>query len=143
MQNLSRHQDRHFSACLSRVADHDEDARYRRKEAPMRGEPKSRSRRQARRSICALAFVALAPACSGSSPAAGTRPETGGNGGRVGNGNGGTTGGATGSGGSSTGTGGTLADAGSADALPPFDGGVCVDNASQQADPNMTAAYGT
>ena len=109
----------------------------------MRGEPKSRSRWQTRRSICALAFVALAPACGGSSPAAGSRPETGGNGGQVGNGNGGTSGGATGSGGSSTGTGGTLADAGSADVLPPFDGGACVDNASQQADPNMTAASGT
>jgi hypothetical protein len=115
----------------------------------MRGEPKSRSRRSSRRSICALAFVALAPACGGSTPAAGVRSETGGQGaqggqsGNNGNGNGGTssgaTGGATGSGGSSLGTGGALTDAG----LGPFDGGVCTDNTSQQTDPNMTAASGT
>jgi hypothetical protein len=113
----------------------------------MRGEPKSRSLRSSRRSICALAFVALAPACGSSSPAAGVRPETGGQGARGGqsgndgngNGNGGTSGGATGSGGSGLGTGGALTDAG----LGPFDGGACTDNASQQTDPNMTAASGT
>jgi hypothetical protein len=111
----------------------------------MCGEPKSRSSRwwQLRRSICTLALVALAPACSSNSPAAGVRPGTGGQGGQIGNGNGGasgvTTGGATGSGGSSLGTGGALADAG----LGPFDGGACSDNASQQTDPNMTAASGS
>jgi len=119
----------------------------------MRGEPKSRSSRwwQSRRLICALAFAALAPACSSNSPAAGVRPETGGQGaqggqsGHGGNGNGGnggnsgTSGGATGSGGSGPGTGGALTDAG----LSPFDGGACTDNASQQTDPNMAAASGT
>src|SRR4051794_27750480 len=106
----------------------------------MRGEPKSRSRRSSRRSICALAFVALVPACGGSTPAAGARPETGGQGGS-GNGgtSGGATGGATGSGGSGLGTGGALTDAG----LGPFDGGACTDNASQPTDPNMTPASGT
>jgi hypothetical protein len=110
----------------------------------MRGEPKSRSSRwwQSRRSICALAFIALAPACSNSTPTVGVRPETGGQGaqgGQVGNSNGGAPGGATGSGGSGLGTGGALTDAG----LGPFDGGACTDNASQQTDPNMTAASGT
>ena len=105
----------------------------------MRGEPKSSRWWQLRRSICTLAFVALAPACSNSSPAAGVRPGTGGKGGQVGSGNGGTSGGATGSGGSGLGTGGALTDAG----LGPFDGGTCTDNASQQTDPNMTAASGT
>jgi hypothetical protein len=118
----------------------------------MRGEPKSRSRQssqssrwwESRRSICALAFVALAPACSTSTPAAGVRPETGGQGGQGGqggsaNGNGGTSGGATGSGGSGLGTGGAFTDAG----LGPFDGGACTDDASQQTDPNMTPASGT
>ncbi len=115
----------------------------------MRGEPKSRSSRwwQSRRSICALALVALAPACSNSTPAAGVRPGTGGQGvqgghsGNDGNGgtSGGTSGGASGSGGSGLGTGGALTDAG----LGPFDGGACTDNASQQTDPNMTAASGT
>jgi hypothetical protein len=112
----------------------------------MRREPKSRSR-QLGRSICALAFVALAPACGSSSPTAGVRPATGGQGGQGGSGNGGTSGGATGgtsggvtgSGGSGLGTGGALTDAG----LGPFDGGACTDNASQQTDPNMTAASGT
>jgi hypothetical protein len=111
----------------------------------MRREPKSRSR-QLSRSICTLAFAALAPACNSSTPAAGVRPETGGQGaqgGQSGNGNGGTSGGAaggaTGSGGSGLGTGGALTDAG----LGPFDGGACTDNASQQTDPNMTAASGT
>jgi hypothetical protein len=117
----------------------------------MRGEPRSRSRRsshssrrwESRRSICALAFVALAPACTSSTPAVGVRPETGGQGGQVGNRNGGTSGGTTsggtGSGGSGLGAGGALADAG----LGPFDGGACTDNASQQTDPHMTAASGT
>jgi len=104
----------------------------------MRGRPKSRSRLESRRSLCALALVVLAPACGGSTPAAGFRPGTGGQGG-----NAGLSGGATGGGGSSPGAGGTLADAGSADALAPFDGGMCIDNASQQTDPNMTAAGGT
>ncbi len=113
----------------------------------MRGEPKSRSRQSSRRSLCALAFVALAPACGGSTPPAGVRPGTG-QGGQSGNhgdgnggngGNGGMTGGAIGSGGSGLGTGGALTDAG----LGPFDGGACTDNASQQTDPTMTAASGT
>ena len=110
----------------------------------MCGEPKSRSRRSSRRSICALALVALAPACGGSTPAAGVRSETGGKGAQGGqsgnddNGNGGTSSGATG-GGSSLGTGGAHTDGG----LGPFDGGTCTDNASQQTDPNMTAASGT
>lgn len=101
----------------------------------MRGEPKSRSR-QSRGSICALAFVALASACGGSTPAAGVRPGTGGQGGKATGGQGGD---ATGSGGSRPGTGGALTDAG----LGPFDGGACTDDASQQTDPNMTAASGT
>jgi hypothetical protein len=106
-----------------------------------------------------LALVALAPACGSSTPAAGVHPATGGQGGQggqagqagqggqAGNGGGsgtgglssGATGGATGSGGNSLGTGGALTDAG----LGPFDGGACIDNASQQTDPNMTAASGT
>ena len=118
----------------------------------MRGEPKLRSRRSPQssrwwetgKSISTLTLVALAPACGGSSPAAGVRPETGGN---TGQGDGGlsgsASGGATGNGGGSSATGGASADAGSADALAPFDGGMCVDNASQQTDPNMTAAGGT
>ena len=110
----------------------------------MRGEPRSRSSRwwQFRRSICTLAFVALAPACSNSSPAAGVRPGIGGQGApgdQTGSGNGGSSGGATGSIGGNVGTGGALTDAG----LGPFDGGACTDDASQQTDPNMTAASGT
>jgi hypothetical protein len=107
----------------------------------------SRSRRTWR-SLFALMPLVLAPAC-GSGPTTGIRPGSGGgggaSGGTIGAGSGGTTG--AGSGGTTdagsgapTGAGGgALTDAG----LAPFDGGTCTDNASQQTDPNMTAASGT
>jgi hypothetical protein len=112
----------------------------------MRGSPESRAFHRGRgwRSICPLALSALVLAC-GSGPAAGVRLGLGGTSG--GNGSGGTgngSGGATGGGGTSPGTGGgSLADGGPVDALPPFDGGACVDNVGQNTDPNMIPASGT
>ncbi|HLK91180.1 MAG TPA: hypothetical protein VKZ18_14880 [Polyangia bacterium] len=110
----------------------------------MRGGPQSRSRRwfhgrgwQPGRSIWAVALSALALAC-GAAPAAGVRVELGGASG------GGASGGATGAGSTvGTGTGGGApGDAGTADALPPFDGGTCTDNGGGNTDPNMIATSG-
>jgi hypothetical protein len=107
----------------------------------------SRSRRPRCEWIFALASLALAPACGGPATA-GFRPGTGGSGadgGIIGGGGsrgptgGGGTGGTSGGGGA----GGPISDAGTlADALPPFDGGGCTDNGSQNTDPSMTAASG-
>jgi len=139
----------------------------------MRPGPMSTGRRSwgSIRAVAWLA-LAIAPACGGSTTA-GTRPGSGGTGGgatgsggnnvttgaggsNVATGNGGTNG-AAGGGGSSVatgghgaggthagGTGGQITDAGApGDARGSFDGGTCIDNGSQNTDPNMTAVSGS